>query len=146
MFRSPPRRRARRSHSSRPPVLDTAAQDKKEPPKKKERIAIAEPKDAAKDPDFAIQGEYEGKSKPDGREEEGRRPGDREGQGEFDVKVYHGGLPGAGWDGKDVAEASAATKRRRRWLRDRSRTGRQIERTIGEREADDRSPDCSASR
>ena len=34
--------------------------DKKDPPKKKERIAIAEPKDAAKDPDFAIQGEYEG--------------------------------------------------------------------------------------
>ena len=37
--------------------------DKKDPPKKKERIAVAEPKDAAKDPDFAIQGEYEGSIK-----------------------------------------------------------------------------------
>ena len=39
----------------------TTGQEKKDPPKKKtERIAISEPKDAAKDPDFAIQGEYVG--------------------------------------------------------------------------------------
>ena len=43
----------------------TNAQEKKEPPKKKERIAIAEPKDAAKDPDFATR-QYEGKE-PDRR-------------------------------------------------------------------------------
>src|SRR5262245_8298336 len=80
----------------------TTAQDKKDekkdPPKKKERIAIAEPKDAAKDPDFAIQGEYEGEIKI----------GDQtlkigihliaKGEGQFTAKAYHGGLPGAGWD------------------------------------------------
>ena len=47
----------------RSPAPSTPAQDKKEPPKKKERIAIADPKEAAKDADFAVQGEYEGEIK-----------------------------------------------------------------------------------
>jgi hypothetical protein len=78
----------------------TTAQDKKDSPKKKERIAIAEPKDAAKDPDFAIQGEYEGELKI------GDQTGKigihliAKGEGQFAAKAYHGGLPGAGWDGK----------------------------------------------
>src|SRR5579872_5702584 len=39
---------------------NSSAQEKKEPPKKRERIALSEPADVAKDPDFAIQGEYVG--------------------------------------------------------------------------------------
>jgi hypothetical protein len=78
----------------------TTAQDKKDPPKKKERIAIAEPKDAAKDPDFAIQGEYEGEVKV---RDETVKIGIHliaKGEGQFAAKAYHGGLPGAGWDEK----------------------------------------------
>jgi hypothetical protein len=79
---------------------DTVAQDeKKDPPKKKERIAINEPKDAAKDPDFAVQGEYEGEEKVGN---ETRKVGLHliaQGEGKFVGKFYQGGLPGAGWDG-----------------------------------------------
>jgi hypothetical protein len=78
----------------------TTAQDKKDPPKKKERIAVAEPKDAAKDPDFAIQGEYEGTAKLG---TETRKLGIQliaRGEGKFVGKLYDGGLPGAGWDRK----------------------------------------------
>ena len=56
----------------------STAQDKKQPPKKKERIAIADPKDAAKDPDFAIQGEYEGTEPGSGASDRGA--GDRQGR------------------------------------------------------------------
>ena len=81
---------------------DTTAQDKKDekkdPPKKKERIAINEPKDAAKDPDFAIQGEYEGDVI--GKKEKLGVHVIAKGEGKFELKVYTGGLPGAGWDGK----------------------------------------------
>jgi hypothetical protein len=88
----------------------TAAQDKKDAkaqPKKKERIAVAEPKDAAKDPDFAIQGEYEGTLTINGQ---GQRVGVQviaNGQGEFTVKALRGGLPGAGWNGKDTETFTA---------------------------------------
>ena len=74
------------------------AEDKKDAPKKKERIAIAEPKDAVKDPDFAIQGEYEGTVL--GKDEKIGVQVIAKGLGQFDLKVYAGGLPGAGWDGK----------------------------------------------
>lgn len=82
--------------------------DKKDPPKKKERIAVAEPKDAAKDPDFAIQGEYEGGA-------QGDKVGVQvvaKGGGKFAVKGFKGGLPGAGWNGKakDVLTGTAETK------------------------------------
>ena len=71
MFRSPPRRPLGSLFAAG--LTGTTAQEKKEPPKKKERIAIAEPKDAAKDPDFAIQGEYEGESNRDRRPRSARR-------------------------------------------------------------------------
>src|ERR1700722_7896820 len=74
--------------------------EKKDPPKKKERIAIAEPKDAAKDPDFAIQGEYEGTVPADGQEQKAGAQVIANGLGEFTIKFLKDGLPGAGWDGK----------------------------------------------
>src|SRR6186997_1234013 len=83
------------------------AQDKKEPPKKKDRIAIAEPKDAAKDPDFAIQGEYVGDIKLNSGDKKVGAHVIAKGLGEFDVKLYMGGLPGDGWDGKTVMKATA---------------------------------------
>lgn len=82
--------------------LVTAAvpsQEKKTQPKR-ERIAIAEPKDAAKDPDFAIQGEYEGMITLNSGDKKVGAHVIANGLGEFTVKVYFGGLPGAGWDGK----------------------------------------------
>ncbi len=85
----------------------TPAQEKKDPPKKKERIALSDPKDVAKDPDFAIQGEYVGEITLN----EGKRPIGvqviAKGLGEFDVKILMGGLPGDGWDGKDAKMVTA---------------------------------------
>jgi hypothetical protein len=72
------------------------AQDKK----KKERIAVADPRKAADDPDFAIQGEYEGTLARNGKDEKIGVQVVANGLGEFTVKALRGGLPGAGWDGK----------------------------------------------
>jgi hypothetical protein len=94
------------------PALSAFAQDKpKEPPKKLPRIAISDPKDLKDDADFAVQGEYEGKAgtsvkdtKPVGAHVIAR------GEGKFEVKMYHGGLPGAGWDGKKPDAMTAERK------------------------------------
>jgi len=51
---------------------------------------FSSPSDAAKDPDFAIQGEYVGPSRA--------MQVIALGGGEFEAVVYSGGLPGAGWD------------------------------------------------
>ena len=85
--------------------LPTTAQEKKPQPKK-ERIAAAEPKDAAKDPDFAIQGEYAGEITLGGSRIKTGAHVIAKGAGEFDVKMYSGGLPGAGWDQKTVMRGS----------------------------------------
>jgi Domain of Unknown Function (DUF1080) len=95
---------------------ETTAQEKAQP-KKKERIAIAEPKDAAKDPDFAIQGEYEGEFNPNAYGNYAKR--DRivklgvqviaTGLGEFHLKYFEGGLPGAGWKGAQGWEHAAVS-------------------------------------
>src|SRR5262245_51628005 len=88
--------------------LTGTAQDKKDPPKK-ERIAIAEPKDAAKDPDFAIQGEYVGTVKQGGEVGTIAIQVIANGHGEFTLKLMPGGLPGAGWDGKTSKITKAFT-------------------------------------
>src|SRR5262245_23094404 len=91
----------------------TTAQDKKDPPKKEApkppRIAIAEPKDAAKDPDFAIQGEYEGTLSVGGDEGKVGVQVIANGQGAFTIKLLKDGLPGAGWDGKETKKFTAVT-------------------------------------
>lgn len=83
----------------------STAQEKTQP-KKKDRIAVAEPKDAAKDPDFAVQGEYEGDTGGGGK------VGVQvvaKGEGKFAVKAIKGGLPGNGGNLKDVMTGTAET-------------------------------------
>jgi hypothetical protein len=84
-------------------LSQSSGQDKKDPPKKKERIALNEPREVAKDPDFAIQGEYVG---PQGDGKIGAQVIAR-GLGEFEIKFTVGGLPGDGWDGKTSHKATA---------------------------------------
>jgi len=64
------------------------------------RIAMADPAEAAKDPDFAVQGEYEGICQRGSEAEE--RYGAQivaEGNGQFLLVLHRGGLPGAGAKG-----------------------------------------------
>lgn len=69
----------------------------------------ADPKEAAKDPDFALQGEYVGSYSHTGG-------GDAAvgiqiialGDGSFRAVGFEGGLPGAGWDGGDVHRAEGS--------------------------------------
>lgn len=57
------------------------------------------PKAAEADPDFALQGEYVDDTR-------GMQV-IAEGDGEFRVKIYAQGLPGAGWDGSNIQELEA---------------------------------------
>ncbi len=71
------------------------AQDKKEKPK---RIAIDDPAKAKDDPDFLVQGEYEGTVSTNQTESKVGAQVVAKGDGKFDVKVFPDGLPGAGGD------------------------------------------------
>lgn len=71
---------------------------------KKEKVFFLKPKEAG--PDFKVQGEYVGKG----------ASGDlgaqviARGNGEFDIVLYKGGLPGAGWDGSEKITAHGKTE------------------------------------
>ena len=98
--------------------LSAPAQEKKDPPKKKERIAINEPEKLKDDADFAIQGEYEGINLKTSAKVGAHVVAT--GEGKFDVKLYQGGLPGAGWDLSKPATGKAARSKdeRRAYLED----------------------------
>lgn len=81
------------------PDLSTA-QEKKDKEKPK-RIAIADPKDVAEDPDFLTQGEYVGTVVLSSGEKKLGLQVVARGNGNFEARLLMGGLPGEGWDEKE---------------------------------------------
>ncbi|MEE3177670.1 MAG: family 16 glycoside hydrolase, partial [Verrucomicrobiota bacterium] len=70
--------------------------------------AYATPEDAAKDPDFSIQGEYEGSyTKGNGTKSKVGIQVVALGNGIFNAVGFEGGLPGNGWDLSERAQSEA---------------------------------------
>ncbi len=81
----------------------------KAPLKKKDNHPVyTDPKDAAADPDFAIQGEYAGEISG-GKAKLGVQVVAL-GDGNFTAVIHNGGLPGDGWDGKPRITLSGKTE------------------------------------
>jgi hypothetical protein len=71
---------------------------------KKNRVAVTDPKEAG--PDFLVQGEYIGMT------DSGKAGAQviARGDGNFDVVLFKGGLPGDGWDGKTKLTGKGKTE------------------------------------
>ena len=74
---------------------------------KNKRLVINDP--ATANPDFHVQGEYEGKLDVDGLTKNFGVQVIATGEGTFDAVGYWGGLPGAGWDKSDKLRFSGKT-------------------------------------
>ena len=75
------------------------------------RIAIDDPEKAKDDPDFAVQGEYEGEVDVYRQAEQGRGQVVAQGEGKFAIVGYIGGLPGPGGTASDPTRQAAAERR-----------------------------------
>jgi hypothetical protein len=88
-------------------VLGLTAVAAAQAPKKLPRIAINDPAKLKDNPDFAVQGEYVGEVKAGDRAVKMGVQVVAEGDGRFRHVAYRGGLPGAGWDGKQPTSSQA---------------------------------------
>lgn len=71
------------------------------------QIVVNDPTKLAEYPDYAIQGEYTGEVSVNGSPVKIGVQLIARGDGKFDGRGYHGGLPGDGWEGTDPVKGSA---------------------------------------
>jgi len=74
-------------------------------------VEIVDPKAAAEDPDFHVQGEYVGElAKPDGGSQRIGAQVVARGDGNFEIYLLEGGLPGDGWHKGDKREQASGKR------------------------------------